>query len=70
MTVYANARVTLTGAAASAVSGTNSFYQLFCTTAGRTVNFGAGTTTTITGTMFFQGVSGNPILIRSSRAGV
>ncbi len=69
LTAGANARVTLTGAAASTVSGTNSFNQLFCTTAGRTVNFGAGTTTTITGTMFFQGVSGNPILIRSSSAG-
>lgn len=70
LTNGANARVTLTGAAASTISGSNSFNELFCTVAGRTVNFGAGTTTTITGIMYFIGASGNRILIRSTTVGV
>ncbi|MCC7508136.1 MAG: hypothetical protein IT464_02025 [Planctomycetes bacterium] len=65
----ATGSVTMSGSAPTAsVLGNNSFSSLTINSPGRTITFGAGNTTTFSGTMILQGVSGNPLLLRSSSA--
>lgn len=65
----ATGSVTISGAAPTAsVLGNNSFSNLTINSPGRTITFGAGNTTTFSGTLILQGASGNPILLRSSTA--
>jgi hypothetical protein len=50
----------------SIVSGSNAFNNLSVTTAGKVVNFTAGTTTTVNGALTATGVEGNPVIFNST----
>ncbi|MCC6463797.1 MAG: hypothetical protein IT463_00500 [Planctomycetes bacterium] len=69
LTGNSNTRVVISGATASTISGANTFYELHCTTAGRTVNFGAGTTTTIASQLYLVGTSVSRVALRSTSSG-
>jgi len=51
------------------ISGSTTFNNLSCTTAGKIINFTAGTTQTINGTLTITGASGNLITLQSTTAG-
>ena len=58
--------VTFDGAGSSTLSGSNTFYDFNCVTAGKTLNFESGSTQTVTGTLTITGASGNLINLRRS----
>lgn len=58
--------VTFTGSGTSVISGSTTFYNLTCTTAGKQLTFTAGSTQIITGTLTLTGAVGNLIILRSS----
>ena len=63
--------VTFDGAGTSVISGSNSFFNLTSTTAGKTLSFTSGTTQTITNTLTLTGAVGNLItLSRNGGSGV
>ncbi len=53
----------------SAISGSTTFNNFTCATAGKQFTFTAGSTQTINGTLTFTGAAGNLIILRSSIAG-
>ncbi|KPJ87378.1 MAG: hypothetical protein AMS17_08715, partial [Spirochaetes bacterium DG_61] len=54
----------------STISGNAVFYNLSCTTAGKTMRFSAGSTQSVGGTFTMQGASGNHITLQSTSAGI
>ncbi len=58
--------VGLDSASASAISGSTTFNNLTCTTAGKALTFTAASTQTISGLLTLTGASGNLITLRSS----
>ncbi len=58
--------VVFNGASASAISGDTLFYNFTCIIAGKTLNFGAGDTQTVTGIFTLTGASGNFLSLRST----
>ncbi|MCA8914942.1 MAG: hypothetical protein KDB90_05985 [Planctomycetes bacterium] len=61
--------VQLVGTAASTITGNTTFFNVECVVPGRQINFGAGSTITVNGQLFFEGASGNEIDLRSTSAG-
>ncbi|RMD51624.1 LamG domain-containing protein, partial [Candidatus Parcubacteria bacterium] len=53
----------------SNISGNTTFYNLTATTAGKELDFAAGSTQTVNGTLTLTGSSGNLLTLRSSSAG-
>ncbi|MFH0764489.1 MAG: GLUG motif-containing protein, partial [Candidatus Omnitrophota bacterium] len=53
----------------SHIYGTTSFYDLTCTTAGKELQFEAGATETIVGTLTLTGAAGNLVKLRSTSSG-
>jgi len=62
--------VTFAGSETATISGESTFYNLTSNTAGKTLVFPAGITTTVAGTLNLQGESGNPLILKSSAVGV
>jgi trimeric autotransporter adhesin len=58
--------VTFDGAGTSEITGSTSFYNFTCTTAGKTLTFTDGTTQTIGNTLTLTGASGNLITLQGS----
>lgn len=65
---HSTGTVTLDSAAATTITGNTTFYDLVSTTAGKTINFTAGSNQTVNGTFSFQGASGNNIILQSTVA--
>jgi uncharacterized repeat protein (TIGR01451 family) len=66
---HSSGTIVFDGAGATTVSGDTTFYNLTCTTAGKQLNFTAGTTQTVSNTLTLTGASGNLITLRSTQAG-
>ena len=62
--------VTFLGSTPSAISGTNTFYNLTCTTPGKQLNFTATQKQTITNKLTLIGAFNNLILLRSTTPGI
>jgi len=63
--------VIFSGAGTATISGSTTFNDFQCTTAGKTLQFASGSTQTITGALTLTGASGNEItLVRSGGAGL
>ncbi|MBI5466415.1 MAG: DUF2341 domain-containing protein, partial [Candidatus Kerfeldbacteria bacterium] len=58
--------VTFSPTTSSTISGSTTFNNFTSTSAGKTLNFGAGDTQTITGTLTLTGSSGNLLTLRST----
>ncbi|MFA6610733.1 MAG: hypothetical protein WCT15_07805, partial [Candidatus Omnitrophota bacterium] len=61
--------VTFNGTGTSTIYGSNTFNNLKCTTPGKTINFEAAKTQTVSGTLTLAGTYDNPIILRSSSDG-
>ncbi len=61
--------VILSTATAATVTGDTTFYDFTCTVAGKSIEFGAGDTQTISHTLTLTGTDGNLISLRSSSPG-
>jgi surface protein len=66
---YATSTLVLTGTDTTVVTGDGSFYNLTCSEAGKTINFAAGSTQTVEGTLNLAGADANLINLRSTTAG-
>lgn len=66
---HSSGTVTFDTAAASVISGSTTFNNLTCATAGKQLSFTAGTAQTILGTLTLTGTSASKIKLRSSSAG-
>ncbi len=66
---HSNATVTFASAAAATIAGNTTFYNFTCTTAGKQINFTAGSTQTVANTLTLTGSSASAILLRSTAAG-
>jgi len=66
---HSSGTVTLDTAATAILSGSTTFNNFTCTTAGKQLTFTAGTTQTISGTLTLTGTSASKIKLRSSSAG-
>jgi len=53
----------------SIISGTTTFNNFTSTASGKTIEFTAGSAQTVNGTFLVQGVSGNPIILKSTLSG-
>ncbi len=62
--------VIFNGSGTSAISGSTTFESLSCTTAGKQINFTAGTTQIVNGTLTLTGTTGNEIKLRSTSSTV
>ena len=63
---HSSGTVVFDGAGATTVSGETTFYNLSCTTAGKQINFTAGTNQTVNNTLTLTGANGNLITLRST----
>ncbi len=63
---HGSGTVIFDGAGISTISGSTAFFNLRSTAAGKQINFTAGTSQTITGTLTLTGSAGNLIVLRSS----
>ena len=61
--------VVLNTTATASISGSTGFYNLSCTTAGKTLSFQAGATQTVSNTLTVTGASGNLIRLLSATPG-
>lgn len=61
--------VAVVGSGTATITGTNTFYNFSCTTAGKQINFTDGERQTITNTLTFTGTSASRILLRSTTSG-
>lgn len=61
--------VSLTTTTTATIAGATTFNNLSCTVANKQINFTAGTTQTISGTLTLTGTAGNLILLRSTSGG-
>ncbi|MBU1126537.1 hypothetical protein KJ758_02900, partial [Patescibacteria group bacterium] len=61
--------VILSTATAATITGDTTFYDLSCTVAGKSLEFGAGDTIAVTGLLTITGASGNEIVLRSTVSG-
>jgi hypothetical protein len=61
--------VAVVGSGTATITGSNTFYNFSCTTAGKQINFVAGERQTITNTLTFTGTSASRILLRSTTSG-
>ncbi|MDP2930347.1 MAG: SdrD B-like domain-containing protein [bacterium] len=66
---HSSGTVTLDTSATSILSGSTTFNNFTCATAGKQLTFTAGTTQTISGTLTLTGTSANKIILRSSSSG-
>ena len=62
-------KVTFTGTEISTITGTNNFYDLTCTTAGKQFSFESGKEQTVTGALTLTGTAANKILLRALTTG-
>jgi hypothetical protein len=65
---HSSGTVTFDTAAAATIAGDTTFHNFTSTTAGKTINFTAGSTQTVNGTFSVQGAMGNLILLQSTVA--
>jgi len=61
--------VTFDGSGTGTVSGSTTFYDLACTTAGKELRFDNTATQTVSGTLTLTGADGNLLLLRSNSSG-
>ncbi len=61
--------VAFTGSGVSTITGANTFFNLNCFQGGKRLNFEAGKTQTVSGTLSLTGTVGNHILLRSATDG-
>jgi autotransporter-associated beta strand protein len=61
-----NGTIVFVGPATSTILGSNTFYNLTCTTPGKQINFAAGTNETVQGTFTVTGSAGSQIDLRST----
>ena len=67
---HSNGAVVFAGSTTAIISGSSTFYDFTCTTAGKQITFTSGTTQIIAGTLTLTGTSSGRIKLRSSSSGV
>ncbi len=69
LTADTGSTVTLAGTDTAAIYGDNTFYHLTCSTAGKRLDFEAGTTSLVSGTLTLTGAPGNLIDLNATSQG-